>query len=444
MSSTRNESNASGIRPSGKVAITVIERQRQHPTYEVLRELCDAAVEARVHGTAAFKKLVAYVLEKADGRDRREPWTTRQNDARPVPKLRLLVEDVFGIYGDLHWFKINKIANTSKHTLKGLYPRMAAGMWRLPPEHFGELIEALIAEKPDAALLAFLNERGPRLPGLGVEVFSRFACAMRRDQYFVIPKEWGTNSGCLDYVGGDLRRYLALCRNFREVCRELDVPEDVRGGVLEALLSEAVPPAKLLEALHRAVGPEFAKHRTIDPADAFVPQEGHDEDEVTLPLDFATRMIKARRGRTDLRKQLLKAYDNRCAMTGACVTDLLEVAYVMPYPDGDVHSTSNTMPLRSDLHTLWDLNLLGVDPESNRIAVAPALAETSYARLAGRPLVMRRDDTAIAEVALRERWRIFSSAHPRAQGEKVEPSVRTDPGASGAFVRETGKTLGQA
>ena len=406
---------------SGKVSIALIEQLRAQPVFDVINELCIAGRESRQLHTPEFKKLVAYLMEIADGRDRREPWTTRAGEARPVPRLRLTIEKVFGTYADLHWFKVNKVTNGSGQLLKGLFPRMAAGLSRLGCDEFAQLIDALLAPTPDAAVLNFLQDHGGKVQGLGLEVFSRMAFTLRRDLFFVIPKEWGESSGCLKYIGSDLRRYCSLCRNLREVCDELGFPEDIRGSLLLSLLERPVPPPMLLEALHKAVGPSLARYRALEPSDAYEVTGEHDES--ILPMDFAASSIRARRGRRDLRQQLLRAYGDRCALTGNCLRDLLEVAYVLPYPNGELHAPENAILLRADLHTLWDLNLIGIEPKTMQLAVAPALVGTTYEKLAGRTLLSRIDGTTIALEALRERWSMFSAAHPNARRDVVTPSA---------------------
>ena len=414
------------------ISRTLAEQLRAIPTHQVLLELCEAARDARLLAHPEFKKLVASILEVADGRDRREPWTTRPTDAaRPVPRLRLQMEACFGVYADLHWFKLNKVCNRAGQPLRGLFPRMAASLARIQPEDFAELVRALISPTPDAALAKFLQSHGGKVPGLGVEVFSRLAFAFRRDLYFAIPRGWGERSGCLEWIGGDLRKYCGLCRNLRGVCDELGLPPDIRGSLLHELLAQDVPPRRLAEALHKAIGPSIARFGTLKPTEAYEPPK--EEAEVdTVPADFAAASIRARRGRVELRTRLLKAYGERCAFTGACLPDLLEVAMFVPFPDGgDVHSAGNAILLRSDLHTLWDLNLIGIQPGTMRLAIAPRLAGTVYAQLAGRDMLTRVDGSQLLDGVLEERWSVFTAAHPDWEQATTAAAEGARPGPAG-------------
>lgn len=405
---------------------TLATRLAAIPTHDVLRELSIAARDGKVLKKKEFKKLVSYLLELADGRDRREPWVTRSGEARPTPRLRVAIEECFGVYGDLHWYRLNKTANASGRPLSGLFPRVGATLWRVSPEDFARVVVALLSDAPDPALLRLLQAREGKIKGMGVEVFSRLAYAFRRDLYFVIPREWGTSSGCLEFLGNDLRRYLGLCRNLRSVCDDLGYPGSVRGSIVAHQLALPKPPADLLEALHRALGPSLARFSALDP-DAGL--EGAPEDHIGVPSEFANQTIRARRGPEQLRRELRCAYDDRCAVSGTRLRDVLEVAYVLPYPTDDDHDLRRTILLRADLHTLWDLNLIGIEASTHRIHVAPRLVGTTYERLAGRTLLGRTDGSRLDAEALRERWRLFTSAHPRALRERPEPaSTREAPG----------------
>ena len=69
--------------------------------------------------------------------------------------------------------------------------------------------------------------------------------------------------------------------------------------------------------------------------------------------------------------------------TGSCIRDLLEVAYVRPFPTGGADSPRTALLMRSDVHTLWDLNLIGVEPTTRRVYIAKRLGGTVYEELAG-------------------------------------------------------------
>ena len=102
--------------------------------------------------------------------------------------------------------------------------------------------------------------------------------------------------------------------------------------------------------------------------------------------DRALRAICVRRGQTAFRTALMEAYGGRCAITGCRVASVLEAAHIVPYNGPTTNNATNGLLLRSDLHTLYDLNLLGIDPKTRTVVIAKSLEGSSYAKLAGRKL----------------------------------------------------------
>src|ERR1017187_9179854 len=96
--------------------------------------------------------------------------------------------------------------------------------------------------------------------------------------------------------------------------------------------------------------------------------------------------LNVRRGQPDFRKRLLKVYGGRCAISGCDCEDALEAAHIRRYGGEDTNHIQNGLLLRCDLHTLFDIGKLGIDPDTYRIVVADALLETVYSRLKGKKL----------------------------------------------------------
>ena len=96
--------------------------------------------------------------------------------------------------------------------------------------------------------------------------------------------------------------------------------------------------------------------------------------------------IAKRRGPSTLRQRLLEAYQGRCSMTGCEVEPILEVAFLQPNQPSQNSDPSNGLLLRADIHTLFDLHLIAIDPETLNIIVAPTLRNTTYGSLHQKPL----------------------------------------------------------
>lgn len=97
--------------------------------------------------------------------------------------------------------------------------------------------------------------------------------------------------------------------------------------------------------------------------------------------EWARRRINLRRGQPEFRTKLLKAYGNRCAVTGCDCPDALEAAHIHPYCGKDTNHTQNGLLLRSDIHTLFDLGRIGFDPVTGKVIVSASLRGTVYEKL---------------------------------------------------------------
>ena len=127
--------------------------------------------------------------------------------------------------------------------------------------------------------------------------------------------------------------------------------------------------------------------------------------------DGRTRLLREvvqRRGQAKFRSALLSAYEGRCAVTGCDAVDALEAAHLVGYKGLDTQQVSNGVLLRADIHTLFDLGLLLICPNTLTISLASNLKQSSYAYLHGQTLSLPRDPTKQpSNGALRHRWEIF-------------------------------------
>lgn len=112
-------------------------------------------------------------------------------------------------------------------------------------------------------------------------------------------------------------------------------------------------------------------------------------DKRPLPTDDydarlrSIRQIVARQGQFRFRASLLDAYSGRCAITRWDVPDVLEAAHLCPYRGPDSNDIRNGLLLRADIHTLLDLMLLAVNPDTRRVIISARLKATRYRDLTG-------------------------------------------------------------
>ncbi len=159
----------------------------------------------------------------------------------------------------------------------------------------------------------------------------------------------------------------------------VNVGTDVTGRLMSllfpggALLLPTLAQGSSLEALHKATATE------VD-SGAFSPLDIADDRKRVL------RSIVRRQGQPAFRKALMDVYNGRCAMSGCDVPDVLEAAHIYPYRGAHTNDPSNGLLLRADLHTLFDLYLISVEPMTRTIAVSPSLLSTAYGGINSQPL----------------------------------------------------------
>src|SRR5690606_25199343 len=62
----------------------------------------------------------------------------------------------------------------------------------------------------------------------------------------------------------------------------------------------------------------------------------------------------------------LDAYQTRCAVTGQRARPVLEAAHIKPFALTGPNTRSNGLALRADVHQLFDLGYVTVDPDCQR------------------------------------------------------------------------------
>lgn len=101
--------------------------------------------------------------------------------------------------------------------------------------------------------------------------------------------------------------------------------------------------------------------------------------------------IARRQGQSKFRQSLLEAYNYRCAITDCDAQEALEAAHIIPYCETENNHPSNGLLLRADLHTLFDLDLITINPEAMQVHLAPSLRQTDYGRLHGKLLQLPKN-----------------------------------------------------
>ncbi len=122
------------------------------------------------------------------------------------------------------------------------------------------------------------------------------------------------------------------------------------------------------------------------------------------------RDICARSGQRKFREALFKRYGQECMITGCTLMAVVDAAHIWPYRGDEDNDPANGLLLRSDVHVLYDIDLIGLRPGTLRVVVPPALAQTEYAALDGRELqIMSKHRPSRGALLLR--WKVFCEKH---------------------------------
>jgi predicted RNA-binding Zn-ribbon protein involved in translation (DUF1610 family) len=118
-----------------------------------------------------------------------------------------------------------------------------------------------------------------------------------------------------------------------------------------------------------------------------------------------TTTARVRVGQGAFRDRLLQQFGPVCALTGPAPKQVLEAAHLYRYAASGRHHDDGGLLLRRDVHRLFDLGQIAVDPQTMKIDLGDDLLPfTEYARLQGRKLQV--STMSGHQRWLREHWRL--------------------------------------
>lgn len=118
---------------------------------------------------------------------------------------------------------------------------------------------------------------------------------------------------------------------------------------------------------------------------------------------------KAREGQGAFRIMVLDAYGRRCCVTGERTLPVLEAAHIQPYISPVSNHVQNGIPLREDIHTLFDKGYVAVD-ETYKFVVSDRLREEfengrEYYKFQGKEILLP-EQTRLAPSRDAIRWHL--------------------------------------
>lgn len=125
------------------------------------------------------------------------------------------------------------------------------------------------------------------------------------------------------------------------------------------------------------------QHKEADPLIEALRDEAQNIE--TALRERKSALIKPRPGQAAFRQVAIERHDGRCVFTKTKVAEALEAAHVIPHTGvAEFERADNSLLLRRDIHALFDLFLLGIDPESGQVLVSEKLDGSLYEKLRGR------------------------------------------------------------
>lgn len=95
-------------------------------------------------------------------------------------------------------------------------------------------------------------------------------------------------------------------------------------------------------------------------------------------IDSSAKAIASRIGQAQFREALFENYGRKCMITGEEIDTVIEAAHIRPYSKDHNFDVENGLLLRSDLHTLFDLGLLVINPDTFDVVFDDSVKKTPY------------------------------------------------------------------
>ena len=134
------------------------------------------------------------------------------------------------------------------------------------------------------------------------------------------------------------------------------------------------------------------------------------------------REIITRRGQDAFRGALLLAYAGRCSISGCADIEVLEAAHIKRHSETQDYRVANGLLLRADLHTLFDLFLVSIDPKTGLVVVALQLGG-QYQMYCGKAAFLPTDPLHYPEPsAMLRHFQVWQAKHVVSSLKKHHPS----------------------
>lgn len=214
-----------------------------------------------------------------------------------------------------------------------------------------------------------------------------------RDQYSNRHPAWASTAGFPTTYDASDPPYILVFKSGKSFHARLS---------LESSLKKMSPASRPKGILSNNIGIAIAPHEFVN--SLLVPQTSRlDEFEIqrdaTVAEEFDPKNISdgrkriiasviRRLGQQTFRRKLISAYSGQCALTCCKTPWVLEAAHISPYRGIKTNAVSNGLLLRADVHTLFDLALVAIEPTKLVVRVSKLLEGSMYEALDGKHPVL--------------------------------------------------------
>ncbi len=236
-----------------------------------------------------------------------------------------------------------------------------------------------------------------------------------RDQYSSRHPAWATTAGFPTVYDPSNPPYILIFRFGKSFHARFSLERRI-------LALRAAERPKGISSVHTGIGvapPAFVvSFHVPGPSrfDEFLIQQEEERGDAFDPKNISDgrkRIIAAvirRLGQRAFRRKLISAYAAQCAMTQCKTLWVLEAAHITPYRGMKTNAVSNGLLLRADIHTLFDLALISIEPKKFVVKVSKLLEGSEYEALDGRgPALPSKTALHPSAAALEYHYRFF---HP--------------------------------
>lgn len=116
-------------------------------------------------------------------------------------------------------------------------------------------------------------------------------------------------------------------------------------------------------------------------------KELDEASDLETAIETVLRQVVKREGQPSFRKALIDKY-KQCVVTKCDAEAALEAAHIVPYAGKRSSVLANGLLLRADIHTLFDKNLLKIDPQNLTIVLSEEIQNSEYKKYQGKKLVL--------------------------------------------------------